>query len=73
MGNSILLKHSPSTPLCALAIDEAMTEAGFGKGEYQNLFVNENQCKQILADRRIRACKFTGSTEGGKNVAILCA
>lgn len=34
MGNSIMLKHSPSTPLCAMAIQEAMTEAGFGKGEF---------------------------------------
>jgi len=34
MGNSILLKHSPSTPLCAQAIQEAMGEAGFGKGEF---------------------------------------
>ena len=45
MGNSILLKHSPSTPLCALAIQEAMTEAGFGKGEYQNVFATEKQCE----------------------------
>ena len=50
-----------------------MAEAGFGKGEYQNIFVNERQCAQILADRRVRACKFTGSTKGGKEVAILCA
>ena len=34
IGNSIILKHSPSTPLCALAVDEAFKEAGFGKGEY---------------------------------------
>lgn len=73
MGNSILLKHSPSTPLCAQAIHDAMAEAGFGKGEYQNVFVTEDQCEKILADRRVRACKFTGSTEGGKNVAVLCA
>ena len=66
LGNSIMLKHSPSTPLCALALDEAFKEAGFGKGEYQNAFVNEDQCKKILADRRVRAVKFTGSTEAGK-------
>ena len=66
MGNSILMKHSPSTPLCSLAIHEAMCEAGFGKGEYANLFVNDEQCAKILADRRVRACKFTGSTAAGK-------
>ena len=26
-----------------------------------------------MADRRVRGCKFTGSTEGGKKVAIECA
>lgn len=72
-GNSILLKHSPSTPLCAEALQEAMSEAGFGKGEFQNLFVTEDQCAKIIADRRVRACKFTGSTTGGKKVAVLCA
>ena len=35
--------------------------------------MTEDQCEKILADRRVRACKFTGSTEGGKNVAVLCA
>lgn len=34
LGNSIMMKHSPGTPLCALALSEAFTEAGFGKGEY---------------------------------------
>ena len=50
-----------------------MSEAGFGEGDYQNLFATEEQCAGILADRRVRACKFTGSTAGGKNVAVLCA
>lgn len=26
-----------------------------------------------MADRRVRACKFTGSTAGVKNVAVVCA
>ena len=38
MGNSILSKHSPSTPLCAQAIEDAMIEAGFDNGEYQNIY-----------------------------------
>ena len=73
MGNSILLKHSPTVPLSAKAIHDAMAEAGFGKGEFQTVFADEKQCASILADRRVRACKFTGSTVGGKAVAVLCA
>lgn len=67
------MKHSPQTPLCALAMQEAFTEAGFGKGEYQNMFITEDQCKKVIADRRVRAVKFTGSTQAGKSVAMECA
>jgi len=45
MGNSILSKHSPSTPLSALAIHEAMIEAGFHDAEYSNVFANNEQCE----------------------------
>ena len=47
-------------------------QAGFGKGEYQNMFVTHGQCSKILEDRRVRAVKFTGSTESGKIVASEC-
>jgi len=73
LGNSIMLKQSPSTPLCGIALAEAFEEAGFVDGEYQNMLVSENQCKTIIADKRVRACKFTGSTRGGKAVAMECA
>lgn len=72
LGNSIMLKHSPSTPLCAEALEGAFKEAGFGKGEFQNLFVDHRQCEKIISDRRVRAVKFTGSTEAGCNIAASC-
>ena len=37
------------------------------------MFVTESQCQKIIADRRLRAVKFTGSTRGGKAVAMECA
>ena len=37
------------------------------------MFITETQAEKVLADRRVRACKFTGSTKGGTAVAILCA
>lgn len=46
---------------------------GFGKGEYYNLFIDHNQIEHVLADRKVRAVKFTGSTEVGKIVAISAA
>ena len=73
VGNSILLKPSHNTPLCGQALGELFAEAGFGKGEYYNMFIDHNQCEAILADRRIRSVKFTGSTENGKKVAVMAA
>lgn len=35
--------------------------------------MDHNQCDAILADRRVRAVKFTGSTAGGKIVAVSAA
>lgn len=46
---------------------------GFGKGEYFNVFIDHLQCETVLKDRRVRAVKFTGSTEAGKKVAIMAA
>lgn len=37
------------------------------------MFVTENQCRGIIADPRVSAVKFTGSTRGGKAIAIECA
>lgn len=37
------------------------------------MFVDNEQCSAILADRRVRAVKFTGSTEAGKTVAVEAA
>ena len=34
LGNPILLKHAPSTPLCALALEKLFIDAGFDEGEY---------------------------------------
>jgi succinate-semialdehyde dehydrogenase / glutarate-semialdehyde dehydrogenase len=46
--------------------------SGFGKGEYTNMFISHTQAESMIADRRVRAVKFTGSTEAGKKVASLC-
>jgi succinate-semialdehyde dehydrogenase / glutarate-semialdehyde dehydrogenase len=37
------------------------------------MFVSHKQCEAILADRRVRALKFTGSTRAGIEVGILAA
>ena len=68
-GNPILLKHAPSTPLCAEALDKLFRDAGFDEGEYSSLFITNEECAQVIGDKRVRGVKFTGSCRGGKQVA----
>ena len=68
LGCPILLKHAPSTPMCAAALQKLFDDAGFD-GEFTNLYVTNEQAARILADKRVRGVKFTGSTQGGKAVA----
>ena len=63
------MKHAPSTPLCAAAIEKLFIDAGFDDGEYANLFITNEEAEQVLSDKRVRGVKFTGSTRGGKAVA----
>ena len=46
-------------------------DAGFVDGEYQNLYITHEQAEKVLSDKRVRAVKFTGSTEGGKQVGAI--
>ncbi len=68
-GNTVLLKHAPTTFGCALAIEELMHEAGFSEGELQVLLVDEDAVSEVVADRRVRGVTLTGSVGAGKAVA----
>ena len=68
-GNTVLLKHAPSVPGCALAIEDAFRAAGFSDGALQNLFVDVEQVASIIADPRVAAVTLTGSTRAGRAVA----
>jgi succinate-semialdehyde dehydrogenase/glutarate-semialdehyde dehydrogenase len=68
-GNTVLLKHAPNVPGCALAIEELLHDAGFTDHELQALLVDEDAVADVLADRRVRAATLTGSVGAGKAVA----
>ena len=68
-GNTVLLKHSPNTPQCALAIEYLMRRAGFPPGVVQNLFLTNEQAAAVISDPRVRGVTLTGSTRAGKQVA----
>jgi succinate-semialdehyde dehydrogenase/glutarate-semialdehyde dehydrogenase len=68
-GNVVILKHAPSVPLCALAIEELIGEAGVEPGSFQNLFATPNQLEWVIADDRVRGVSLTGSVAAGRAVA----
>lgn len=68
-GNAVVVKHAPSVPGCALALQRLFQDAGYDGGLYANLFVDIRTTGQLLADPRIAAVSLTGSVEAGREVA----
>jgi len=68
-GNTVLLKHSPNTPRCALTIESLMRDAGFPDGTVQSLFLTDDQAARVIRDDRVRGATLTGSTRAGRQVA----
>lgn len=69
LGNVALLKHAPSTPRCALAIESLLSEAGVPEAVFQNLFLSNEQAARVIADPAVRGVTITGSTGAGREVA----
>jgi len=69
-GNTVLLKHAPGTPRCALAIERLVREAsGGGADLLLQLFLSDEQAAEVLARPEIAAVTLTGSSRAGKSVA----
>lgn len=64
-GNSVLLKHSAQTPLCAERLAEAFQEAGLPEGVFQFLHLSHDDTANIIKDDNIAHVCFTGSVPGG--------
>ena len=68
-GNTLLAKHAPSVPQCALAFEQLFREAGAPPGVYTNVFLSNEQAAAAIADPRIRGVALTGSERAGAAVA----
>ena len=64
-GNSVILKHSAQTPLCAERFAECLRAAGLPEGVFQVLHLSHEDTEKIVGDPRIAFVAFTGSVEGG--------
>lgn len=67
-GNTVILKHSAQTPLCAERLQEAFDKAGLPKGVFQHLHLSHESTERLIASEQIQHVVFTGSVAGGKMV-----
>lgn len=70
-GNTLLLKHAPNVPQCALAIANLFKDAGFPDGAFSNYFLSEKGVEQFIAHPRIAGVTFTGSDITGSIIGQL--
>ncbi|OJV54908.1 MAG: succinate-semialdehyde dehydrogenase [Bacteroidetes bacterium 43-16] len=72
-GNTMLLKHASNVTGCGQAIQQALDECGFPKGVFGLLQIKSDAVEGVIADPRVHAITFTGSTAAGKKVAAAAA
>ncbi|SEI71063.1 aldehyde dehydrogenase family protein [Achromobacter sp. NFACC18-2] len=72
-GNTVILKHSDQTPLCAELIDRAFRDAGAPKGIFQHLHANHDITQRLIRAPEIGYVSFTGSVRGGRQVEACAA
>ncbi len=72
-GNAALLKHSPDTTGCALAVEGLFRDAGAPQGLFRSLVLTAEQVPEVVpgvvADPRVSAVTLTGSERAGSAVA----
>jgi acyl-CoA reductase-like NAD-dependent aldehyde dehydrogenase len=72
-GNTVVLKHSHQTPLCAERFLEAFVSAGVPAGVFQYLHLSHADTARLMGDPRVGSVCFTGSVSGGRAVVAATA
>jgi acyl-CoA reductase-like NAD-dependent aldehyde dehydrogenase len=67
-GNSVVLKHSPRSPLCGPHFAKAFAEAGAPPGLVQSLDCDHPTSERMVGDERVDHVVFTGSIYGGHRI-----
>jgi acyl-CoA reductase-like NAD-dependent aldehyde dehydrogenase len=67
-GNTVILKHSAQTPLCAERFAEAFEKGGLPEGVFQFLHLSHDDAAKVIQDPRVDFVAFTGSVAGGHAV-----
>ena len=72
-GNTVVLKHSAQTPLCAERLQQAFDEAGLPTGVFQHLHLSHSDTESVIRSPRVDYVAFTGSVPGGEMVERVAA
>lgn len=67
-GNTVILKHSDQTPLCAELIARAFEQAGTPEGVFQFVHASHDIAQRLIRAPEIGYVSFTGSVRGGRMV-----
>ncbi len=70
-GNGALLKHASNVPECAMAIEDAFSQARFPKNLFRTVFTDHSTIAEFISSPLIRGISLTGSTPAGKRIAEL--
>ena len=68
-GNTVLLKHAPSVPQCALRIESLIRQAGFERGALLSLLIEVDGVESVLSDPRVVGATVTGGENAGRAIA----
>jgi acyl-CoA reductase-like NAD-dependent aldehyde dehydrogenase len=72
-GNTVVLKASHQTPLCAERFLEAFASAGLPAGVFQYLHLSHADTARLMGDARVASVCFTGWVSGGRAVVAATA
>ena len=67
-GNSVILKHSAQTPLCAESFQYIFDQVGLPKGLFQHLVLTHDDTAKVIGSDEVSYVNFTGSVAGGHAV-----
>jgi len=70
-GNAAVLKHASNVSQCALAVEEAVRDAGFPEGLFRTVLLAGADVEPLIGDDRVSAITLTGSSATGSRIAEL--
>ncbi len=67
-GNTVILKHSAQTPLCAERLADAFATAKFPEGVFQYLHLSHEDTAKVIQHEKVAHVCFTGSVDAGASI-----